>query len=125
MQILLSIWFALFFLCGYEMIRSCLVAISPVETFSLVHSRLRKPAVIFFCLSFICAVWLSAIKKAQFAPHVITQSINGKLINQFTTTNPAYVSFTEDMALETNGLGLKRVAVTNYYWCQWSIFKSK
>jgi hypothetical protein len=75
--------------------------------------------IVIFCIS----VWLDAIRQSQLSPHKITQSINGKVFNQFWETNPAYISYDVQSIATTNGLKYFSVPRTNYYWTVWSIWK--
>ena len=69
--------------------------------------------------------WLRAVRASQLASHKITNSINGKIISQFWTTNPVHVQYvyTGQYALTSNGWRAVQTPVTNYYWRIWNIWK--
>lgn len=75
---------------------------------------------------FLVMGWLWFEWREQTAPHHITQSINGHVINEFWTTNPVYVTH---LGMPVNSAYLAEAAssggrlVTNEYWHVWSIFK--
>ncbi len=82
-----------------------------------------KASVIGLILLFVAAVWLDAIRQAQLQPHRITRSINGQVIGSFMATNPAHVDWETKEIITTNGLEYRQVAVTNFYWHVWRMFK--
>jgi len=75
----------------------------------------------FVIAGLVLAVWLWAIRESQLAPHKLTTSINGRVLSEFWTTNPAYVTWADGGQPGSPFGGVHRV--TNYYWTVWSIFK--
>jgi hypothetical protein len=81
-----------------------------------------------FCISalLVCtaAMWLRSIRQAQYSPHVITQSINGRVVRQFTVTNPGFISMSDwHLEMTEDGPRFRAVVHTNYYWHQWGWLK--
>ena len=67
--------------------------------------------------------WLSAVKDSQFAPHHITARLGAVNLVDFWTTNPAYISYSNESLITSTGLVRVDVPLTNYYWHVWPIFK--
>ena len=67
--------------------------------------------------------WLLAFREYQHKPHRIVTSINGQVLGSFTTTNPAYVTYEHRWEVTSNGLELRNLPVTNYYWHIWKWLK--
>jgi hypothetical protein len=72
-------------------------------------------------MALILFVWLWAIRDSQLAPHKITNSINGRVISSFWTTNPAHITW-EDGGVPGSPFGGLH-PVINYYWNVWTLFK--
>jgi hypothetical protein len=79
--------------------------------------------IILFLASLIAGAWLVAVRDSQLRPHRVTTSINGRVISSMMATNPAYVEWQTKEIVTTNGLEYRQVAVTNFYWHVWSMFK--
>lgn len=75
---------------------------------------------LFFMLG---AMWFAFEINQQFAPHKITKTLNGRIVSEFFTTNPAYVEFETVEFPSTNGLEFRQVPHTNYYWHVWKMFQ--
>ena len=69
------------------------------------------------------AAWLKAVRDSQLRPHLITQSINGRVFNSFLATNPMYVAAEWQYVPTTNGFEYRTFPKTNYYWKVWRIFQ--
>ncbi len=74
-------------------------------------------------LILIAGVWLWDIRESQLAPHHITQSLNGKILNDFWVTNPAYVTYTTELRAGLINGYYYQVPHTNYYWHIWKCFQ--
>jgi|GEM_PF-7056309 len=85
--------------------------------------RFLDAIVCLFILLLVGGAWLAAIHDAQFSPHVITQSINGKVLSSVTVTNPAYVTWQTRSRITANGMVYFQEPKTNYYWTVWPCFK--
>jgi len=75
------------------------------------------------CLILIAAVWLWDIRSSQFAPHKITQSVNGKVLNQFWVTNNTYVKYSIERVFTNGQFSYFSVPHTNEYWHIWRCFQ--
>ena len=83
-------------------------------------------SVLILCIAVLIATgWLMAIRESQFKPHVVTTSINGRVLSSVTVTNPEYLTWEVKPLFTTNGLEYRQFPTTNYYWQVWSIFKTK
>lgn len=61
-------------------------------------------------------IFLHGVRQAQHGPHVVRIYVAGTLRGSMTVTNPEYVHYVGD----ESG---RAVAVTNYYWHVWKIFR--
>jgi len=110
-----QIWFA------FGMLACFVIFISLFNDFG--SSPVGASVLIFSVLVLLLACWLTAIHDYQFKPHHVTSSINGRVISDFWTTNPAYVTFRHSWVASANGLELVNTPETNFWWHQWRIFR--
>ena len=78
--------------------------------------------VLFIFLILVTSV-LWAAYESQHSPHLVTRSINGKVISSFTTTNSDWVETYTHAIPTVHGLEFQPYYVTNHYWTVWSIWK--
>lgn len=69
------------------------------------------------------AIFLFAKYDEQHSPHRVRSTYCGKVLADFTATNPEYVTLKWEHKLTSNGMEQVAVPVTNYYWKVWSIFR--
>jgi hypothetical protein len=110
-----QIWFT----WGFLLVTFVFLCLSP----EFVANRLGAAVLVFAIFALVFSAWLCSIRKAQFSPHWITNSINGHVISGFWVTNPAYVTFRHEWKVSTNGMELLNIPETNYWWHQWQIFR--
>ncbi len=91
-----------------------------VKTFS---DRVYLVSVMVLIGYLVIGFWFAAIHDSQLSPHRITQSINGKVLNQFWVTNNTYVKYTEETSYSNGVASYYAVPHTNEYWHVWNCFK--
>jgi hypothetical protein len=74
-------------------------------------------------LLLLAAAWLWDERRIQLGPHLVQDKIGVRVMNEYWTTNPAYVTWTCEMYVGTNGVQYRQTPHTNQLWTVWRIFR--
>ncbi|MEJ0089954.1 MAG: hypothetical protein WDM80_09450 [Limisphaerales bacterium] len=79
-----------------------------------------------FCvvLLVLLVAYLFEARRNQFAPHLVTVEVNGRVYDTYWVTNPVVVRQRAIPIITSDGkMSYEIEFETNYLWKQWSIFK--